>query len=56
MDLIVSSDATVGISIAAFEGLGAFVCGFDVVSDFAGDVALYLNRRVLHLIAWSGEF
>ena len=38
MDLIVSSDATVGISVGPFEGLGAFVVGFDIASDFAGEV------------------
>jgi hypothetical protein len=38
MDLMVSSDATVGISIGPFEGLGAFVVDFDIAGDFAGEV------------------
>ena len=38
MDLMVSSDGTVGISIGPFEGLGAFVVDFDIAGDFAGEV------------------
>jgi hypothetical protein len=38
MDLMVSSDATVGISIGPFEGFGAFVVDFDIAGDFAGEV------------------
>jgi hypothetical protein len=38
MDLIVSSDATVSISVGPFEGLGVFVVDFDIASDFAGEV------------------
>jgi hypothetical protein len=38
MDLIVSSDATGGISVGPFERLGAFVVDFDIPSDFAGEV------------------
>ena len=38
MDLMVSSDATVSISIGPFKGLGAFVVDFDIASDFAGEV------------------
>ena len=38
MDLIVSSGATVGISVGPFERLGAFVVNFDIASDFAGEV------------------
>src|SRR5262245_54775440 len=38
MDLMVSSDTTVGISVGPFERLGAFVVGFDIASDFAGEV------------------
>ena len=38
MDLMVSSDATLGISVGPFEGFGAFVVDFDVASDFTGEV------------------
>ena len=38
MDLMVSSEATVSISVGPFEGLGAFVVDFDIASDFAGEV------------------
>ena len=38
MDLMVSSDATVSISIGPFKGLGAFVVDFDIASDFANEV------------------
>ena len=38
MDLMVSSDATVSISVGPFEGFGTFVVGFDIASDFAGEV------------------
>ena len=38
MDLMVSSDATVGISVGPFEGLGAFVVALNIASNFAGEV------------------
>ena len=40
MDLMVLSDATVGISIGLFERLGAFVVDFDMGSDFAGEIGV----------------
>src|SRR5262245_34973876 len=38
MDLMVSSDATISISVGPFEGLGVFVVDFDIASEFAGEV------------------
>jgi hypothetical protein len=38
MDLMVSSDATVSISVGPLEGLGVFVVDFNIASDFAGEV------------------
>src|SRR5215207_1422733 len=38
MDLMVSSDAAASISIGPFKGLSAFVVGFDIASDLAGEV------------------
>jgi len=38
MDLMVSSDATISLSIGPFERLGAFVVAFDIASDFAGEI------------------
>ena len=35
---MVSSDATISLSIGPFERLGAFVVAFDIASDFAGEI------------------
>src|SRR5215470_10999674 len=38
MDLMVSSDATVSISVSPFKGLGTLVVDFDIAGDLSGEI------------------
>jgi hypothetical protein len=40
MDLMVSTDAAVGVSIGPLEGLGRFVVALEVAGNFAGEIGL----------------